>query len=108
MSGSYAAVLPLPTHTRRMELRHEVVDVSIPTIDDVICYLRWRHPEMVETLDDRMKHQREMVLELLLKRGMSPRDLMKMHPSEVDDLDDLELRLCYHILRDVEYIDSLR
>jgi hypothetical protein len=91
-----------------METRHEAVDEDIPTIDDVICYLRWKHPEMVETLDDRMKHQHEMVLEILMKKGVSPRDLMRMTPGEANALDDLELRLCYHVLRDIAYIDSLR
>lgn len=79
-----------------------------PTIDDVICYLRWKHPEMVETLDDRMRHQRELVTEILLKRGMKARELFQLTPREAEELDDPELRLCYHVLRDIAYIDSLR
>ena len=108
MSGTYAAVLPLPVHTRKMETQHKAVDDNIPTIDDVICSLRWRYPEMVESLDDRMRHQRELVLEILLRKRVSPHDLMKLTPAEADELDDPELRLCYHVLRDIAYIDSLR
>jgi hypothetical protein len=108
MSGTYAAVLAFPVQTR--ETRHEEISVDVvePTLDDTICYLRWRYPEMIESLDDRMKRQREMVLEVLLKKGMTPRELLKLTPSEADELEDLELRLCYHILRDIAYIDSLR
>ena len=63
---------------------------------------------MIETLDDRMKRQKEIVLEILLQKGRSPRDLFHLTPAEAAALEDVELRLCYHILRDIEYIDSLR
>jgi len=105
MSGTYAAVIPL--FAPRVE-EFEDLQTTEPTLDDTICYLRWRHPEMIETLDDRMKRQRELVLEILLRKGQSPRELVRMTQEEVEALDDVELRLCYHILRDVAYIDSLR
>jgi hypothetical protein len=101
MSGEYEAFL-------EFNAAQELSEAVVPTIDDTICYLRWRYPEMIETLDDRMRRQRVLVMELLLSKGKSPGDLMKMTQAEVDDLDDVELRLCYHILRDVAYIDSLR
>lgn len=101
MSGTYAAVIPLfdPFEDARPE--------TAPTLDDTICYLRWRHPEMIETLDERMKKQQAMVLEILLSKGMSPRDLMKLSPQDAEGLDEV-LRLCYHVLRDIAYIDNLR
>jgi len=67
MSGTYAAVIPLFSEP---EERHN------PTLEDTICFLRWRHPEMIETLDDRMRLQKELVLEILLKKGRTPRDLL--------------------------------
>ena len=102
MSGTFAAVLPLfgPDEDRR--------DRTIPTLDDTICYLRWRHPEMIETLDTRMKKQQEMVFEILRVKSINPQDLARLHPLEVDAMKDEILRLCYYILRDIAYIDSLR
>jgi len=102
MSGTYAAVIPL------FDPFEDTRTGTTPTVDDTICYLRWRYPEMIETLDDRMKRQRELVLEILLRKGQSPKELAKMTHEEAEALDDVELRLCYHILRDVAYIDSLR
>ena len=103
MSGTYAAVLPLfdPTPIPPAE-------TTRPTIDDTIFYLRWQHPYMIETLDDRMKHQRELVLEILMRKRMTARELFKLTNDEADALDDPELRLCYHVLKDIAYLDSLR
>lgn len=84
----------------RPEAPHE------PTLEDTICYLRWAYPEMIETLDQRMERQKAMVDRLLRDRGIDPDELVERTPSEVPD--DEIVRFCYHVLRDIEYIDGLR
>ena len=98
MSGTYAAVATCFDFP---------VEEAPPTLEDTICYLRWRYPEMIENLDERMRHQREMVEEILKTSDLSARELLDTPLEEVGQLPAI-VQLCYHVLKDINYIDSLR
>lgn len=83
---------------------------AVPSLEDKIRFLR-RCPErcpMIETLDQRMTKQRELVEQVLKARGLDVEQLRRLTREEAEGLDDHELRLCWHVLRDIDYIDSLR
>jgi|WetSurSiteA1Bulk_404760.scaffolds.fasta_scaffold59861_3 hypothetical protein len=106
MSGAYAAVLPIfGGHF----IEPEGCVAEEPSLDDQICYLRWRYPEMIECLDDRLKRQQDFVERILKDYGWTAEALKKIHPDEAEAvLEEEILLLCYHILRDIEYVDNLR
>jgi hypothetical protein len=62
---------------------------------------------MVATLDERIARQRELVQKLLDRHGMTIDELLAIPLKEIEGRDE-ELQLWYHILRDCDYIDSLR
>lgn len=80
------------------------------SIEDKIRVLR-RCPArcpMIETLDQRMAMQRALVEKVLKDRGWEVEQIQSLSRLEAEELEDHELRLCWHILRDIDYIDSLR
>jgi hypothetical protein len=77
----------------------------VSPIEDQIRYLRRKGSRLVDTLDQRMQKQRDLVVEILNRRGWSLSELLK---TESEDLPDEELRLCKQSWLDCEYIDSLR
>ena len=62
---------------------------------------------MIKTLDQRIETQRQLVEKILDKYDMTIEDLMRIAPTKIVAC-DVELQLCYNILRDCDYIDSLR
>ena len=62
---------------------------------------------MVKTLDQRIENQRKLVSALLKQRGLTIDEIEQIAPQELDKYDAL-VQLCYHVLRDCEYIDGLR
>lgn len=81
----------------------------VPTLEDQIRSMRrcdMRCP-MVDTLDQRIARQRELVRKLLDRHGLTIDDLLAIPLKEIEER-DAELQLWYHILRDCDYIDSLR
>ncbi|KPJ58559.1 MAG: hypothetical protein AMJ46_14015 [Latescibacteria bacterium DG_63] len=81
----------------------------VPSLEDVIRerrHCKFGCP-MVDALDQRIERQRRMALKIIQKRGLDPEELTQMPPDEVKFLDE-ELQLCYNVLRDCDYIDSLR
>lgn len=83
-----------------------VVPVSL---EDRIRAMRRCHIgcPMVDTLDDRIKRQRALVKRLLAQHGLTIDELLAIPLTEIEGRDE-ELQLWYHILRDCDYIDSLR
>lgn len=78
-------------------------------LEQVIIHMR-RHPArwvMVDTLDQRINRQRDLVEKILQERNLSINDLLSLSLSEISS-EDLQLQLCYHVLRDCGYIDNLR
>ncbi len=63
---------------------------------------------MVDTLDQRIERQRELVAEILNRRGIDFDAFEKTPSKEVEVWEDAELKLLWHLLRDADYIDSLR
>lgn len=81
----------------------------IPTLEDQIRSMRRcsvRCP-MVDTLDQRIMRQRQLVQNLLARRKMTIEELLALPLKKIEKQDE-ELQLWYHILRDCNYIDSLR
>jgi hypothetical protein len=62
---------------------------------------------MVATLDERIAKQRALVHKLLAQHGMTVDELLAIPLAQIEGRDE-ELQLWYHILRDCDYIDSLR
>lgn len=81
------------------------LSIHYTTLEQRVCLLR-QLPSMVDSLDQRIKRQRALVVQILKKRGLTPKYLMSL--QKVDLPNDDELILCYNILMDCEYIDSLR
>ena len=81
----------------------------VPSLEDRIRHLRRCDMEcpMVDMLDQRIARQRELVQKLLTKHSLTIDTLQAMSPEDVVRQDE-ELQLWYHILRDCDYIDSLR
>ena len=63
---------------------------------------------MVDTLDKRTHRQRILVTAMLKKYNWTPEQLLELSPAQAETLQNETLLLCYHILRDLEYLDSLR
>lgn len=63
---------------------------------------------MVATLDERMSRQLSLVESTAKLRGITVDDIRSIPKSEIDKSSDTVLVLCWHIVRDVEYIDGLR
>lgn len=63
---------------------------------------------MVDSLDKRTKRQRQLVLRILQKMSWTEEQLLALSVTQVNDLENETLKLCYHLLRDLEYLDSLR
>ena len=82
-----------------------VVPTIQPSLEHRIRALRHFYP-MVDSLDQRIKRQRELVARILEKRGLTITYLMDLQKAELPD--DDEIILCYNILMDCDYIDSLR
>jgi hypothetical protein len=96
MSGTYAAV----------QLSSVEMD-AIPSLEDVIGSLRWRHPYMTECLDERLQRQLALIEQLLAQKGWTAERLSALSKDEAGDLPE-DLQLYFYILRDIEYIQSLR
>jgi hypothetical protein len=62
---------------------------------------------MVATLDQRVARQRALVQKLLARHGLSIDELLAIPLPQLEGRDE-ELQLWYHVLRDCDYIDSLR
>ena len=62
---------------------------------------------MVKTLDQRIAHQRDLVDKILSKYNITI-DQIRTIPIKEIGQQPIEIQLCYHILRDCDYIDSLR
>ena len=81
----------------------------VPTLEERVVQMRnciSRCP-VIASLDDRIKRQRELVTQLLEKYNLTPEQLIHISIKEITEK-DAELQLWYHILRDCDYIDSLR
>jgi hypothetical protein len=63
---------------------------------------------MVDTLDQRIERQRELIAEILRGRGIDLDEFERTLVNEVEEWTDQELKLLWHLLRDANYIDSLR
>lgn len=61
---------------------------------------------MVMCLDERMKNQRQLVERLLAEKFNI--DIEEFEERSLSEIDDIELKLLWHILKDNDYIDSLR
>jgi len=103
MSGAYPAV----AYVGELEHAEGCVGDLYPALDDVLCYLRWAYPAMIDNLDDRLKRQKSFVRRILQQYGWSQTQLLAVPRSELGELEAV-LQLCYHILRDIEYVDGLR
>jgi len=81
----------------------------VPSLEDRVRYMRRCDIgcPMVDTLDQRLERQRELVQRVLTKHHLTVEDLLAIPPSKIDERDE-ELQLWYHVLRDCEYIDNLR
>lgn len=81
----------------------------VPTLEDQIRLMRRCNIgcPMVATLDERIARQRALVQKLLERHGLTINELLAIPPKEIEGRDE-ELQLWYHILRDCDYIDSLR
>lgn len=92
------------------EVSAVVVPIRQPqTLEDAIRFMR-RCPTrcpMVDTLDDRIRRQRALVRKILERHGLTVDELLAIPLKEISIRDE-ELQLWYHILRDCDYIDSLR
>lgn len=74
-------------------------------LEQRIRVLRQLSP-MVDSLDQRIKRQRALAKKILKERGLTTKYLMSLQRDDLPD-DDI-LILCYNILTDCDYIDSLR
>jgi len=63
---------------------------------------------MIDNLDKRMETQIDLVKEIAGSRGMSLDDIKSISREDIDALYDAELKLCWNVIHDVDYIDSLR
>jgi hypothetical protein len=81
----------------------------VPTLEDQIRSMRrcFFGCPMVDTLDERVARQRKLVQALLKRHGVTVNELLAIPIKKIDEHDE-ELQLWYHILRDCDYIDSLR
>ena len=81
----------------------------VPSLEDQIRAMRRCQIgcPMVDTLDERVARQRRLVQALLEAHGLTVDELLATPPREMEH-HDKTLQLWYHILRDCEYIDSLR
>jgi hypothetical protein len=81
-------------------------NVRTVSLEDAIRSLRaYKSCPMIESLDKRIARQRELVGELLKGYGVTVEELLA---TDVEELESEELLLFYHLLRDADYIDSLR
>lgn len=81
----------------------------VVSLEDQIRKMRKCHAgcPMVKTLDQRIENQRKLVEKLLETHGLKVEDLLRIPLEELDRY-PTAVQLCYHILRDCDYIDSLR
>jgi len=62
---------------------------------------------MVKTLDQRIAQQRDLVDKILSKFNITVDQIKAVSLKDIGQ-QPIEIQLCYHILRDCDYIDSLR
>ena len=80
-----------------------------PLLEEQIRILR-RCPvgcPMVKTLDQRVMNQRDLVEQILKQHNLTIQQIRQLLLTEINQY-PIEIQLCYHILRDCDYIDSLR
>ena len=62
---------------------------------------------MLNSLEQRMRRQEKLVLAILRNMGIDEKEFVKLGEEDTRDMDNITL-LCWHILRDIRYIDGLR
>ncbi len=83
--------------------------VPPPDVEERIKHLRrcYKRCPMIDNLDKRMENQIDLVKEIVRSRGMTFDDIKNLSRADVELL-DTELKLCWNVIHDVDYIDSLR